>query len=392
MNLEITKYTSPNGVEILFINKDTPATIIELNFKAGFLCEQDIYETPHVLEHVLASLSTKHAISSTANGIVLNASTSPTDMRFTAKSPTETQKKAFDILLCQAFHQKTTQEALNTHIKIITTELSNRENDSETLTFEKCLSKIEPRIKISGDRAKHLKDIRLSHINSFRSRFIQPNNLKIIVAGNIDKEFADYTKTSVDSLISNPTTNQDNATPQYNQMSGVQEIENRSNMIIGEMFSCPKLSEKEKVHAHILSSYLFHPKLGKLTKKLRKDGIVYGIHGGIYPNLLPEAFVFGVFTKTKDRHNAEEAKNSLTNDINQIKGGIISQQTFEPIKNNLLYSEKMSRETIDSIASYYRDTFFAYGKIRDYNKTLNYYRNASADDIQKIAQKIFTSN
>ena len=86
-----------------------------------------------------------------------------------------------------------------------------------------------------------------------------------------------------------------------------------------------------------------------------------------------------------------ENKNNLKKIINEeflkIKNGEINVKTFEIIKQNIKNSEKITRESTERIVNFYREEFFTYGKVRDYQESLDILDKISTADLIHVAKK-----
>src|SRR5471030_451671 len=84
MKHNVTDHILPNGAQGLVINVPGSAVVnIRVTFHSGFqFGDPSVYEVPHVLEHLLATVTKKHSqpnafmIEAQKNGAYVNASTS----------------------------------------------------------------------------------------------------------------------------------------------------------------------------------------------------------------------------------------------------------------------------------------------------------------------------
>lgn len=88
-----------------------------------------------------------------------------------------------------------------------------------------------------------------------------------------------------------------------------------------------------------------------------------------------------------------ENKNNLKKIINEeflkIKNSEINVQTFEIIKQNIKNSEKITRESTERIVNFYREDFFTYGRVRNYQEYLKILDKISIKDLTHIAKKFY---
>ena len=71
----------------------------------------------------------------------------------------------------------------------------------------------------------------------------------------------------------------------------------------------------------------------------------------------------------------------------KIKNGEINVKTFEIIKQNIKNSEKITRESTERIVNFYREEFFTYGRVRNYQESLSILDKISTKDLTRIVKK-----
>ena len=112
-------------------------------------------------------------------------------------------------------------------------------------------------------------------------------------------------------------------------------------------------------------SYLFRPKIGKAFLRGRNTGILYGINFSPHLNTIRNHPFFVIGSKIKPE-NKNKLKKIINEEFSKVKNNKIDVQAFEVIKQNIKNSEKITRESTERIVNFYREEFFTYGKVRDY--------------------------
>ena len=133
-------------------------------------------------------------------------------------------------------------------------------------------------------------------------------------------------------------------------------------------------------------SYLFRPKIGKAFLRGRNTGILYGINFSPHLNTIRNHPFFVIGSKIKSE-NKNEFKKIINEEFSKVKNNKIDVQAFEVIKQNIRNSEKITRESTEKIVIFYREEFFTYGKVRNYQESLDILDKISTADLIHIAKK-----
>ena len=133
-------------------------------------------------------------------------------------------------------------------------------------------------------------------------------------------------------------------------------------------------------------SYLFRPKIGKAFLRGRNAGILYGINFEPHLNTIRNHPFFVIGSKIKSE-NKNNLKKIINEEFLKIKNGEINVKTFEIIKQNIKNSEKITRESTERIVNFYREEFFTYGRVRNYQESLSILDKISIKDLTRIVKK-----
>ncbi len=86
--------------------------------------------------------------------------------------------------------------------------------------------------------------------------------------------------------------------------------------------------------------------------------------------------------------NKNKLKKIINDEFSKVKNNKIDVQAFEVIKQNIKNSEKITRESTEKIVNFYREDFFTYGRVRNYQESLKILDTISIKDLTHIAKKI----
>ena len=376
-----------NDIELLYIKNSNPNTFhLEFNFNAGYNHSQKS-QVPHILEHLFATFPKETSEKFLRFGAYSNANTFYERTRFFITSPKEFSKECFDILVNSISKIPSSQEDFEIQKKIVETEITNKSIKSSVQIFEKALKETFPDIKDKEKHLSELKSINLTDIQEFYRKNYVKNNLRIIICADFSDTELEYFIKEIDKInlpsgkaptINLLTINQKDFSTLHNSKT-VDEI--------CKIFHTNQpLTEKERAAFHILMSYLFRPKIGKAFLRGRNTGILYGINFSPHLNTIRNHPFFVIGSKIKPE-NKNKLKKIINEEFSKVKNNKIDVQAFEVIKQNIKNSEKITRESTERIVNFYREEFFTYGKVRDYQESLDILDKISTADLIHVAKK-----
>ena len=381
------KRTIINDIELLYIKNSNPNTFhLEFNFNAGYNHSQKS-QVPHILEHLFATFPKETSEKFLRFGAYSNANTFYERTRFFITSPKEFSKECFDILVNSISKMPSSQEDFEIQKKIVETEITNKSIKPSIQIFEKALKETFPDIKDTAKHLSELKSINLTDIQEFYRKNYVKNNFRIIICADFSDTELEYFIKEIDKInlpsgkaptINLPTINQKDFSTLHNSET-VDEI--------CKIFHTNQhLTEKERSAFYILMSYLFRPKIGKAFLRGRNTGILYGINFSPHLNTIRNHPFFVIGSKIKPE-NKNELKKIINEEFSKVKNNKIDVQAFEVIKQNIRNSEKITRESTEKIVNFYREEFFTYGKVRNYQESLDILDKISTADLIHVAKK-----
>ena len=382
-----TKKIIINDIEILYIkNPNTNTFHLEFNFNAGYNHSQKA-QVPHILEHLIVAFPKETSEKFLRFGAYSNANTFYERTRFFITSPKEFSKECFDILANSISKMPSSQAEFEIQKKIVETEITNKSIRPSVQIFEKALKEVFHDIKDKKEHLSELESINLTDIQEFYHKNYVKNNLRIIICADFSDAELEFFIKEIDKInlplgkaptISLPAIKQKSFSTLHNSKT-VDEI--------CKIFHTDQpLTEKGRIVFYILMSYLFRPKIGKAFLRGRNTGIIYGINFSSHLNTIRNYPFFVIGSKIKTE-NKNELKKIINEEFSKVKNNKIDIQAFEVIKQNIKNSEKITRESTERIVNFYREEFFTYGRVRNYQKSLNILDKISTKDLIRIAKK-----
>mgnify|MGYP000877600876 FL=1 len=376
-----------NNMELLYIKNSNPNTFhLEFNFNAGYNHSQKS-QVPHILEHLIAAFPKENSEKFLKFGAYSNANTFYERTRFFITSPKEFSKECFDILVNSISKIPNSQEDFENQKKIVETEITNKSIRPSIQIFEKALKEVFPDTKDTKEHLSELESINLLDIQEFYHKNYIKNNLRIIICADLSDTELEYFIKEINKINlpsgEAPTIN----LPAINQKGFSTHHNSKTIDEICKIFHTDQpLTEKERASFYILMSYLFRPKIGKAFLRGRDAGILYGINFEPHLNTIRNHPFFVIGSKIKSE-NKNNLKKIINEEFLKIKNSEINVQTFEIIKQNIKNSEKITRESTERIVNFYREEFFTYGRVRNYQEYLKILDKILAKDLTRIAKK-----
>lgn len=202
--LQVEGYLLPNGLQVL-LKPGTDRAHVAIRLVVGvglsdFSCAQQ--ELPHVLEHLLFS-----GLDDSGEGGLeermqslggeWNAFTSETDTTFVIEAPARNQRKVLDLLFQAVTHTELTEARLEAARKIVEREDGGHYSHLQRWLDHQDLGKdasnqlaVEMGLRCA-DRASAA-GITLEQIKQVRQQWYAPNNMTLIVVGELDKLLPAY--------------------------------------------------------------------------------------------------------------------------------------------------------------------------------------------------------
>lgn len=212
--LQAEGYLLPNGLQLLLKpGNDRGHVAIRLVVGVGFSdfsCSEQ--ETPHLLEHLLFS-----GLDETGEGGLeermqalggeWNAFTSDTDTTFVIEAPARNQRKVLDLLLATITRTELTEARLDTARRIVEREDGGHYSHLQRWLDHQDLGKdasnqlaIEMGLRCA-DRASAA-GLTLAQVQAVRKQWYAPNNMTLIVVGELDKLLPAYLERTYGELVS----------------------------------------------------------------------------------------------------------------------------------------------------------------------------------------------
>lgn len=240
-----------------------------------------------------------------------------------------------------------------------------------------------------GKELKHVEDATLEDVKAFYSRYYQPNNAILVIAGNIEKQKATELAISYFGELKGSTIEQ--KTFDEPEQSEAKQKTVHEDVPLNAVFIAFKMCEKlhpDYYVADVTSDILSNGTSSRLHQKLVKEEKAF-VEIDAYITSSDDIGMFTVEGKISDNYAIEKATDLIWKELEKIQQTLVSETELQKCKNKMLtymnFSEASLLNRAISLASYE-----LLGNANLINEEEKNYEAVSAERIQQFAQKTFT--
>lgn len=366
---QVEGYLLPNGLQLLLKPGSEPGHVaVRLVVGVGFddfSCADQ--ELPHLLEHLMFSgidASGEGGLEARmqALGGEWNAFTGDTDTTYVIEAPARNQRKVLDLLLTALTQTRIDQQALDTAKAIVTREDGGHASHLQTWLDRQDIGhgasdQLAIELGLKCKERPSVQDLTLTQINAVRKQWYAPNNMSLIVVGQLDRLLPAYLERAWGDLKPiDPTEH-----PDSTQTMG--SAERRRDVMQGWLgdgarlhwyYLEPVLDDVPDQAFDLVQSYLDWA----LYQELRlAHGLSYG------PSSQRDAFGdtgFMSLNADLDRNDVGQAEQFLTQRMAQLRRDGMDAATFARLKQAAIDRQAWAIQGDSGLADYY------WGALADY--------------------------
>ncbi len=244
-----------------------------------------------------------------------------------------------------------------------------------------------------------IKHWNINDIKEFHSKFYQPKNAILVVAGDIDKEEVFKEAKNYFKNIKNIESNNSSSifktfkaheAPRDGSKRAIVHKDNNSVETVAIAYDIPEFNHKDQVALSAISEILSSGKSSRLYKNMvEKMQIASTVYG--YNMELKDNGIFLFLAMATPKVKAEELEKEILKEIQDIKDGKITQEELDKIKLNSKVDFYRELESSASVATLF-GSYLAKGDIKP---LLNYEENLdkiTLKTIQDVANRYFDNN
>jgi len=377
MKHSVEEVVLQNGSRGLLIHVPN-ATVMsfDFEFRAGYeyAKSEDIYETPHIMEHMVlgANEQFQNARLFNAelekNGAYSNASTNTVSLKYVADCADFEWDRVLDLLRLAITKPLFLQSEFKAEFGNVKEELTGYLNNNGRVLWQKIGRESGERFLSDQQRIDVMGNVKLKDIKEHYERTHTSDNLRFVIAGNLSGGRHDAIIAQIEKW--GLPRGERFAVKREELVGALEPIhilrKDVENMIFGIAVEANwRFSDAEhdamKALNHILTGTLHSLILGKA----REMGLVYGMWSEFLVSDTTSEWDFGGQVSLK---NAPKLFEIMTEEVSRVLSGDIKAKDLEAAKQFALGKHQMGCQTVGSIANWYGDRYFFDGYIDDYSK------------------------
>ncbi len=374
MKHSVEEVTLRNGAKGLLI--DIPgATVMatRIEFRAGMLYakNKEIYELPHVVEHLAFGANAKFKDEQqfeaefTKNGAYHNAWTSDVSVCYETECADFEWDRIMELQKVSICEPKFNEEELKSEKANVKSELTGYMNDYYRLLWPKVQQAVGEEVLDLSARRETISNIELKDIREHYRRTHTAKNMLFVIAGRMKGR----KRKIIRELESWPLKEGEKfeiplADLHAGEMVSIRR-KDASNITFGFSLVTPRHLEPNEVFAmNCLNHILNGTTNSRIFGMARKRGLVYGMGSSIAANAHN---TYWDFDGEVNVENAEELFKLIQEEMMKTLNGEISDEDFEAAKSYALGRFQMGAQTPSQIADYYAESYFTSETVERYD-------------------------
>lgn len=383
-----------NGAKGLLINipgATVMATRVE--FRAGMLYakNKNIYELPHVVEHLAFGANAKYRNEQafeaefTKNGAYHNAWTSDISVCYETECADFEWDRIMELQRVSICEPKFNEEELKAEKANVKSELTGYMNDYYRLLWPRVQQAVGEDVLDVPQRRETIANIELKDIREHYRRTHTAKNMLFIIAGKIRGR----KKKIIRALEAWPLKEGEKFEIPISNLHSSEAVSIRrkdaSNITFGFSLVTPRhLSIREEFAMNCLNHILNGTTNSKIFGTARKRGLVYGMGSSLASNSNSS---YWDFDGEVNEENAEELFSLIQAEMMKALNGEISDEDFEAAKSYALGRFQMGAQTVGQIADYYAENYFVSEEVEKYDNVPSLIQATKKSDMIDLARE-----
>ena len=394
MKHSVEEITLKNGARGLLI--DIPGASVmatRIQFRAGmqYAKSHDVYELPHVVEHLAFGANAKYKDEQdfeaefTKNGAYHNAWTSDASVCYETECADFEWDRIMDLQQLSICEPRFNEDELKSEKANVRSELTGYMNDYYRLLWPRVQQIVGENVLDLSERLKTISNIELKDIREHYRRTHTAKNMMFIIAGKIHGRKHKI----IHELESWNLKEGDRFEIPLSDLHSGEAVSIRrkdaSNITFGFSLVTPRhLSSEEEFAMNCLNHILNGTMNSKIFGTARKRGLVYGMGSSIANNAHN---AYWVFDGEVNVENADELFCLIQEEMMKTLNGEISEKDFEAAKSYALGRFQMGAQTVGQIADYYAEGYFTSGTVERYDEMPELIRKIDRNKMIELARE-----
>ncbi|MBR0488183.1 insulinase family protein [Candidatus Saccharibacteria bacterium] len=363
-----------NGARGLLI--DIPgATVMatRIEFRAGMLYakNRDVYELPHLVEHLAFGANAKYRNEQefeaefTKNGAYHNAWTSDVSVCYETECADFEWDRIMELQRVSICEPKFNEEELKSEKANVKSELTGYMNDYYRLLWPRVQQAVGEDVLDLSARRETIANIELKDIREHYRRTHTAKNMLFIIAGRVKGRKHKIIR-ELEAWPLKEGEKFEIPRPELHSSEAVSiRRKDASNITFGFSLVTPRHLEPGEAYAlgclnHILNGTMN----SKIFGSARKRGLVYGMGSSLAVNAHN---TYWDFDGEVNVENADELFGLIQEEMMRTLNGEVSEEDFEAARTYALGRFQMGAQTVGQIADYYAENYFVNESVVKYD-------------------------
>ena len=394
MKHSVEEITLKSGAKGLLI--DIPGASVmstRIQFRAGMMYAKnhDVYEIPHVVEHLAfganAKFKDEQAFEAefTKNGAYHNAWTSDISVCYETECADFEWERIMELQRVSICEPKFNEEELKSEKANVKSELTGYMNDYYRLLWPRVQQAVGEDILDLSERRETIANIELKDIREHYRRTHTAKNMLFIIAGKIHGRKHKIIKAlegwnlREGEKFEIPLSNLHTSEPVSIRRKDA------NNITFGFSMVTPRHLEPNEVFAMNCLNHILNGTMNsKIFGAARKRGLVYGMGSSIASNANSS---YWDFDGEVNLENADELFNLIQTEMVKALNGEITDADFEAAKSYALGRFQMGAQTVGQIADYYAENYFTNETVEKYDNMPNLIKGIDKAKMIELARE-----
>ena len=400
--LDYSLETLKNGIRVLTIeDKSIESVYVELLFGAGSRYEtKEINGISHFLEHMFfkgtKKRPTAREISSILDGIGadFNAYTSKDHTGYYIRSASKHLELIVELLSDMLLDSKLDKAEIEREKGVIVEEMRMYRDDPSRLVYdvyEELLFGDKPLGWSIGGPEETINSLSREKFISYLNSLYKPNNMIFVTAGNITPARA---KVLAEKYFGKMKRGNFSVADIFTEKQLKPELSlqykktDQAHIILG--FKSFGAKDSDVLPALILSRILGGGMSSRLFEEVReRRGLAYRVGANHYEYIDTGSFIVKLGSKVE---KVDESLKVILSEIYKIKTELVSNDELQRAKDSMEGHTALEMESKRNIASGYGTQLLIEGKIDTVKEELNKINKISAEDVLRVAKRIFNED
>lgn len=398
MKHSVSELKLKNGTKGLLIHiPDASVMTFDFNFRAGeYLVEKRIWETPHLMEHLLLGANELIPKARTfqaefeKNGAYSNASTGSYDITYEAECADFEWDRILSLLMVSMTKPLFLEEEFTAEFGNVREELTARSNNHFRHLSLALREAYGFKALTDQQRLRLMKNVKLEDIHLHYKKTHTTSNLRFVIAGNITPERKATIKNMLGSLelpegegreelpIEEPKAL---TAPLYIPNDTVDNV-----YFYLDTFKQRRLTDPEADALGLLNTMLTETLYSRILGTAREHGLVYSMSSGHGQTRDSSNWWFGAQVMPR---NAEALFKIIVKELRTLCKGELADEDVQAAKQYAIGRYQRSAQTVGGTAGGYAYRYFFDEKVEDFYQLPQRVKAITKNRVIKVANTMF---